>query len=155
MILKAQFVDWSQNTSPPQLEPEIFATYTRYDALNRPIQIVAPNSSRAGTKINAIQPLYNEANLLEQIYGWLQQNVEPSRLLELNSATHHFVNDIDYVQKVSVSILKAEWKMETAFGLSTNTMKKHFVLYIWRQKGRKVVAPRRNCCRTYTIPMIQ
>jgi RHS repeat-associated protein len=94
---KAQFVDWDQNNpSPPQLETEIFTSRTIYDALNRPIQIIAPHSSRAGTKINVIQPVYNGANLLEKIDAWLQQNTEPSRLFDPSTATSHFVKDIDY-----------------------------------------------------------
>jgi RHS repeat-associated protein len=94
---KAPFVDWSQKPSPPQLETEVFTSRTLYDALNRPIQIVFPHSSRAGTKINVVQPVYNEANFLEQICAWLQQNVEPDRLLDRNIATtHYFVKNIDY-----------------------------------------------------------
>jgi hypothetical protein len=45
---KAQ-VDWTQN---PQPENETFTSRTLYDALNRPIQIVAPHSSRDETKLN-------------------------------------------------------------------------------------------------------
>jgi RHS repeat-associated protein len=95
---RAQFVDWAQNPSP-QLETEIFTSRTSYDALNRTIQIVAPKSSRAGTKINVIQPVYNEANLLDQIYAWLQQVAEPSNLLDPRTATHQIVKNIDYNAK--------------------------------------------------------
>ena len=39
----------------------------RYDALNRPIELIAPHSDQPGAKVNVIQPSYNEANLLERV----------------------------------------------------------------------------------------
>jgi RHS repeat-associated protein len=72
-------VDWSQN---PTLEPEIFASSTRYDALNRPITLIAPDSS-------TIRPLYNEANLL---------NAVDVNLRGAATATS-FVHNIDYDAK--------------------------------------------------------
>jgi RHS repeat-associated protein len=92
---KAQ-VDWRQN---PQLENETFTISISYDALNRPIQIVAPHSSTTGTKINVTQPVYNEANLLERVEVWLEQNAEPNGLLDPNTATQHAVTNIDYDAK--------------------------------------------------------
>ena len=71
--------DWSQN---PALEAETFTSSTRYDALNRPIQLVAPHSDRPGAKLNVIRPGYNEANLLERVDVWLEQTNEPAALLE-------------------------------------------------------------------------
>ena len=70
--------DWSQNPQPV-LETEIFASSTRYDALNRPIQMVAPHGNQPNSKINVIRPGYNEANLLERVDAWLGQTAEPSR----------------------------------------------------------------------------
>ncbi|MBD1833294.1 toxin [Cyanobacteria bacterium FACHB-472] len=55
-------VDWSQN---PILEPEIFASSTIYDALNRPITLTTLDNS-------VIHPTYNEANLLNTVDGNLQ-----------------------------------------------------------------------------------
>ena len=92
---KAQ-VDWVQN---PQPETETFTSRTFYDALNRPIQIVAPHSSRDGTKLNVTQPVYNEANLLERVEVWLEQDTEPDGLLEPDTATQHAVKNIDYNAK--------------------------------------------------------
>ena len=86
-------VDWAQN---PQPENETFSSRTLYDALNRPIQIVAPHSSRAGTKLNVTRPVYNEANLLERVEVWLEQNAEPAGLLNPDTATQHAVKNIDY-----------------------------------------------------------
>jgi len=90
--------DWSSNPQPV-LESEIFTSSTRYDALNRPTQMVAPHSNRAGTKFNVIRPGYNEANLLERVDAWLGQTVEPSNLLDPPSANLHAVTNIDYDAK--------------------------------------------------------
>lgn len=88
--------DWSQN---PALETETFGSTTRYDALNRPIQVVAPHSNRPGTKLNVIRPGYNEARLLERMDVWMDQVNEPPALLNINTATEHFVDNIDYNAK--------------------------------------------------------
>jgi hypothetical protein len=90
--------DWSQNPQPV-LETEIFASSTRYDALNRPIQVVAPHSNRANSEINVIRPGYNEANLLEWVDAWLGQTADPSALLDPSSANLHAVTNLDYDAK--------------------------------------------------------
>jgi hypothetical protein len=63
-------VNWRQ---APPLEQERFTSHTRYDALNRPVQLIAPHSDQPNTKINVIQPGYNEANFLERVDVWLGQ----------------------------------------------------------------------------------
>ena len=88
--------DWSQN---PALEGEIFSSSTRYDALNRPIQMVAPHSNQATTKFNVIRPGYNEANLLERVDVWLSQTAEPTALLNPTTANLKAVTNIDYDAK--------------------------------------------------------
>lgn len=45
--------DWSSN---PVLETEVLSSSTRYDALNRPIQLVAPHGNQPSTKLNVIRP---------------------------------------------------------------------------------------------------
>ena len=60
---------------------ETFTNQSTYDALNRPIQIIFPHSSKAGTKLNVTQPVYNEANLLERVDAWMDLNTEPSVFL--------------------------------------------------------------------------
>ncbi|WP_268240800.1 toxin TcdB middle/C-terminal domain-containing protein [Streptomyces lacrimifluminis] len=89
-------LDWS---SSPSLEPETFTSRTRYDALNRPTQSVAPHSDRPGTVINVVQPTYNEASLLERLHAWLDSPAEPTRLLDPATATLAAVKDIDYDAK--------------------------------------------------------
>lgn len=89
-------LDWS---AAVPLETPIYTSRTRYDALNRPIQLTAPHSDQAGTKINVIQPIYNEANLLEQVNAWLNQSAEPTDLLDPATANLNAVTDIDYDAK--------------------------------------------------------
>ncbi|HSH79930.1 MAG TPA: RHS repeat-associated core domain-containing protein, partial [Herpetosiphonaceae bacterium] len=71
--------DWLLN---PVLDAETFEGSTRYDALNRPIQSVAPHSSLPHARRNVIQPVFNEANLLERVDVWLERAAEPIGLLD-------------------------------------------------------------------------
>jgi len=89
-------LDWSV---PVPLEAETYASRTRYDALNRPTQLMAPHSDQPGTIVNVIQPIYNEANLLEQVHAWLNRNAEPLAWLDPAAANLHAVTDIDYDAK--------------------------------------------------------
>jgi RHS repeat-associated protein len=94
--------DWLKNS---QLDAETFEGSTRYDALNRPIQAIAPHSSltRAGhpNKFNVIQPVFNEAKLLERVDVWLERAAEPAELLDPNyeAASPVGVADVDYDAK--------------------------------------------------------
>ena len=89
-------LDWS--VSVP-LDVQIYRSRTRYDALNRPTQLIAPHCDRPGTKVNVIQPIYNEANLLEELDAWFDQDGEPAGWLEPATASLHAVTDIDYDAK--------------------------------------------------------
>jgi RHS repeat-associated protein len=86
-------VDWKQN---PPLEIETFTTNSLYDALNRPVQIVAPHSNIDTAKINVIQPVYNEANFLKKVDVWLELDTVPNTLLDKETATYHVITNIDY-----------------------------------------------------------
>ena len=77
-------LDWS---AAVPLEADIYTSRTRYDALNRPTELTAPDNS-------VIRPGYNEANLLERVEANLrgaQQNGQP--------VWTPFVTDIDYDAK--------------------------------------------------------
>jgi RHS repeat-associated protein len=89
-------LDWSANVP---LEDETFAGRTRYDALDRVLQVIAPHSDRPGAKVNILQPRHNEANLLEQVAAWLIQDAEPADLLDPSTATLPAVRDLDYDAK--------------------------------------------------------
>lgn len=86
--------DWSRS---PILEAEVFSSGSRYDALNRTVQLVAPHSS--ANRINVQQPLYNEANLFEGMDVWLEHPSEPTALLDPTTATFKAVTNIDYDAK--------------------------------------------------------
>ena len=64
------------------LDPEIYTSNSRFDALNRPVSVTAPDNS-------VYRPTFNEANLLEKVD------------VNLRGATFAtpFVTDIDYNAK--------------------------------------------------------
>ena len=81
-----------------------FASSTRYDALNRPVQQVAPHNPAMLPDV--IQPGYDEAGLLRQVDVWLQQAAAPAQLLDPATADRHAVTGIGYNargQRVSIS----------------------------------------------------
>jgi RHS repeat-associated protein len=90
--------DWLLN---PQLDAETFEGSTRYDALNRPIQSIALHSNLARAKRHVIQPVFNEANLLERVDVWLERAAEPGALLDPNTEQASLVGvaNIDYDAK--------------------------------------------------------
>jgi RHS repeat-associated protein len=85
----------------PQLDDEYFEGSTRYDALNRPIQSVAPRSSLGRGSFNVIQPVFNEGNLLERVDVWLEHATEPAGPLDPTHETPSPVGvaNIDYDAK--------------------------------------------------------
>jgi RHS repeat-associated protein len=92
--------DWGVNPQP-QLDAEVFESSTRYDALNRPIQSVAPRSSLGRGKFNVTQPIFNEANLLERVDVWLERATAPAALLDPSNLAPSPVGvaNIDYDAK--------------------------------------------------------
>lgn len=90
--------DWLRD---PKLDVETFEAGTCYDALNRPIQSIAPRSSLGRGKFNVIQPVFNEANLLERVDVWLERAAEPAALLDPANEAPSLVGvaDIDYDAK--------------------------------------------------------
>jgi RHS repeat-associated protein len=85
----------------PRLEADPYTSRTTYDALNRPVQLIAPRSDQPGAKRNVIQPVYNEANLLERVHVWLNHPIEPTGLLDaaMVPSSPVGVNNIDYDAK--------------------------------------------------------
>jgi RHS repeat-associated protein len=94
----AAIADWLLS---PMLDAETFVSSTRYDALNRPIQSVAPHSTAAGANRNIIQPKFNDANMLEGIDVWLERTADPTALLDPTTETPSPIGvaDIDYDAK--------------------------------------------------------
>lgn len=79
-------LDWSASVD---IESETFSSSATYDALNRPVELVAPHSDQPEAKTNIIRHAYNEANLLEGI----EANLQGSAVATI------FVKDIDYNAK--------------------------------------------------------
>jgi RHS repeat-associated protein len=89
-------LDWSASVP---CEVETFTNRTRYDAFNRPTQLIAPHSDLPGTKVKVVQLTYNEASLLDQVHGWLNQNTEPTAQFDSATADLHAVTNVDYDAK--------------------------------------------------------
>lgn len=66
----------------PDLGLDTFSSRIVYDALNRPIQAVAPHSDQWGPDRHVVQSVYNESNLLERVDVWLDHPTEPAGLLD-------------------------------------------------------------------------
>lgn len=92
-----QAIDW-KTTQP---SGEIFSSSTTFDALNRAIQSVAPHNTQSAGQFNVIQPIFNEANMLERIDVWLEHPVEPEGLIDpqANLPSPVGVSNIDYDAK--------------------------------------------------------
>jgi RHS repeat-associated protein len=71
-------LDWSATVDLE--EDEVFHSHTTYDALNRPLTLTAPDNT-------VLSPIYNEANLLEQVKA------------DLRGVEKVFVQNIDYDAK--------------------------------------------------------
>jgi RHS repeat-associated protein len=71
-----------------------FTASTRFDALNRPIQVVTPHSATGLPSV--IQPQYNEAKLLATVDVWIRQATAPAVILNPATADVHAVTGIAY-----------------------------------------------------------
>lgn len=89
-------LDWSDGAAPVVLQVESYVSRTQYDALNRPIQVVAPHSDRAGSAINVAQPLYDESGHFDRLDVWLGQGAEPATLLDPTTADMPAVRRIEH-----------------------------------------------------------
>jgi RHS repeat-associated protein len=86
-------VDW---TGAVELEDEEFSHSTAYDALNRPVQMVARHGPEARTTVSVVQPAYNEAGLVERVDAWIDRDTEPAGLLDPATASLHAVTGVGY-----------------------------------------------------------
>ena len=77
-------LDWS---GPVALEADLYTSEIRHDALDRPVEVTAPDDSR-------IRPAYNEANLLERLDVNLQGALQAGA-----PVWTAFVTNIDYDAK--------------------------------------------------------
>ncbi|WP_226602994.1 SpvB/TcaC N-terminal domain-containing protein [Bacillus cereus] len=113
--------NWSQN---PVLEVERFTASTRYDALNRPIQIITPHSMVANPQgINIIQHRYNAAGMLGRMDVWLGQSAKPTALLTVSSASQNLVKNIKYNAKGQRILLEYGNGSETCYDYESSTFR--------------------------------
>ena len=96
-------LDWSGSVA---LEAETYTSGTRYDGLNRPKQLTAPDNS-------VIRPSYNEANLIEKVEA------------NLRGATPitAFVDDIDYDAKGQRERIEYGNEVSTAYSYDPLTFR--------------------------------
>ncbi|MEU7730182.1 SpvB/TcaC N-terminal domain-containing protein [Streptomyces sp. NPDC040724] len=92
----AATLDWSADVP---MAAEAYSGRTRFDALGRPVQQVAPHSDLPGARISVLQPRYNEAGLLEAVDAWLDLDTEPAELLDPAGADLRAVTGIEYDAK--------------------------------------------------------
>lgn len=131
--------DWSQNPQP-LVDAERFEASTRYDALNRPIQSVAPHSSvvraQHPNRFNVIQSVFNEANLLDRVHVWLSRPDEPTGLLDPNSASPVGVANIDYDAKGQRTLIDYKTQstqvIRTAYTYDKETFR---LLHLYTRRG--------------------
>lgn len=114
--------DWGVNTVQPSWET--FTSSTRYDALNRPAQQIAPHNPVANPlKVDVTQITFNEANLLETIHVWLAQNNEPTERLDPTTANHVVVNNINYDAKGQRELIQYGNSAETRYHYDRETFR--------------------------------
>jgi RHS repeat-associated protein len=114
------------------LENETFTGSSSFDALNRPIQMVAPHSDQPGVRFNVIRPAYNEANLLERVDLWLQQTNEPAALLSPTTATQHIVENIDYNARGQRILIQYGNSAETRYQYDPETFS---LIHLYTRRG--------------------
>ncbi len=115
-------VDWSRDVT---LKPESYVSHTRYDALGRPTQVVAPHRDTPEANVNVLQPAYNEAGLLERLDVWLERPDVPSVLLDPSSIAPSSVGitNIDYDAKGQRQALKYSNGVSTRYHYDPQTFR--------------------------------
>ena len=89
-------LDWSASVL---LEAETFVSRRRYDALGRPVQLIAPHADRAEANVSVLQPRYNESNALAQLDAWIDESGEPADLLDPSTASFRAITAVEHDAK--------------------------------------------------------
>lgn len=90
-----RIVDWSAN---PELDPQVFASRTSFDALSRPTSVTAPDGS-------VYHPRFNAANLLERVDVHLRGAAAPTA----------FVTNVDYDAKGQRTLIEFSNGVRTGY----------------------------------------
>jgi RHS repeat-associated protein len=88
-----RLLDWN---GPVPLEEQAYTSHSRYDALNRAVQVVAPYTDESRGRASVIQPTFGSSNLIEAIHVWLDRDGAPDGLLDPMSAQLAAVTAIEY-----------------------------------------------------------
>lgn len=123
-------IDWAA----AQPAGERFVAATRYDALNRPIQIVAPHLDDAAANRNVVQPVYNEANLLDKLLVWTARASDPGGLLDpaLEAPGAVGVDGIDYDAKGQRARIAYRNGVTTTYEYDPDTFR---VVHVYTRRG--------------------
>ncbi|MEQ9238013.1 SpvB/TcaC N-terminal domain-containing protein [Coleofasciculus sp. E2-BRE-01] len=103
---KALVIDWTEGSSTNSLESQVFTIRTEYDALNRPVLLTSPDQS-------VTRPVYNEANLLEQLYVRVRGA----------AAETVFVQNIDYDAKGQRILIEYGNGVRTTYAYDPDTFR--------------------------------
>lgn len=90
-------IDWNQ----PPADDETFTTTTEFDALNRPILITTPHN--ANIIASEIRPIYNEANLLNEVRVKVRGAAETAYVKNINYNAKGQREKIEYGNGASTS----------------------------------------------------
>src|SRR5262249_23599521 len=115
-------IDWRADVT---LMAERYVSETRYDALNRPTQLVAPHSGRPGSTVKVIQPVYNDASLLEQVDVWLDCASVPDGLVDpdVSAPSAVGVARIDYDAKAQRTRIDYKNGVSTRYEYDVETLR--------------------------------
>ena len=89
---------WTGRRAVP-LEAETFTSRTRYDALNRPIQLIAPHSDQPAPRSTSSSRSTTRPTCWSRCDVWLDARRRAGGLLDPATADLHAVTDIDYDAK--------------------------------------------------------
>ena len=113
--------NWSES---PNLDDPCWTSRTIYDALNRPIQMVAPHNAQVvGPHADVIRPGYNAAGLLETVDLWQRYTGNLTQLLDPATADQHMVTDIDYDAKGQRELIAFGNQVQTEYTYDRKTFR--------------------------------
>jgi RHS repeat-associated protein len=121
-----QTLDWN---TLPDLEDRSHETISKFDALNRPVELITPDQS-------LVRPTYNEANLLDKVDVWLGSDANPTP----------FVTNINYNEKGQRTQIEYGNGVKTAYSYDPLTYR---LTRMASQKGDSIRADLQDLRYTY------
>lgn len=115
-------VDWNKS---PELDKEAFESSLKFDALNRPIQIIAPHKSGSNNGVNVLQPSFNDAGFMERLEVWLENKDQPQALIDpsIYPPNHIGVANINYDAKGQRESIKYKNECTTIYRYDPKTFR--------------------------------